>query len=71
MSREAFNQLKESLIYYCKIGVGAPEDRSFYRSILDKGFRLWSAIPSYMTHCCNVDLAPYIEWDRVSNDIVL
>jgi len=71
MSREVFDKLKDDLEYYCRKGTNAPEDRSFYRAILEKGFRLWSALPSYMTHCCNVDLAPYIEWDRVSNDIVL
>lgn len=66
ISKPLFNMLKDDLFRFCEKGVGAPEDRAFYRHvIMNRGLRLFGAMPGYSTHCVQGLLSPLVDWDKV------
>ncbi len=62
-----FKIVKSLLIEYCNKGIGAPEDRSFYRFLVTNGLRLFSPIPGYSTHCVQGLLSPLVDWESLAN----
>lgn len=71
MSEPLFSKLKDHLINFAKSGSGAPEDRAFYRFLLQFNIRLWHPITSFSTHVVGAFLGLFINWEKVNEDIIL
>lgn len=70
-TKKTFKDLRLLLDYFNNKGVGAPNDREFFRFIYkDYKYRLFTALPGSATHMSN-PLAPLIDWENFSNLIVV
>lgn len=71
-SKDLFIKVKDILIQFAYSGVGAPDDRGFFRHLIRNNIaRLWHPIHSYSTHVVSLFLGLFIDWEKFNNDIEL
>ena len=68
---ETFQKFKNDMIHYNSKGVDAMHEREFFRSIIPKGYRLFTPIPAMSTHAVISDLSPCINWEKFVETIQL
>ena len=70
-SRPVFNHCEQNLRDFCNKGVGAPDDRGFFREMAKNGLRLFSPVYAFSTHCEEPHVAQFMDWEAESADILL
>ena len=69
--RQLFNQFKDLMVKHCNEGIGAPNDRSMWRDLISKGYRLFSPVYASATHCEAPHLADFVDWEKFNAEIIL
>lgn len=64
-----FRIFKDDMVSYNVKGENAMHEREFFRSIIPKGFRLFTPMPALSTHAITVDLSPCVDWEGFANKI--
>lgn len=57
-SSDFFVREYDRLVYFATKGVGAPEDRSYWRDLYSRGTRLWAPVYSLSNHLVKSDMTP-------------
>jgi len=66
VSKDVFMKFKETFYKHLNDGIGAPNDRPLFKSLIFNGLRLVTPIPSYATHVVKGGLAPGVDWESIS-----
>lgn len=61
-TKDMWNQIKPDVLYY-KL-----EDRSLFRSLINKSIRLWSPIPGVSTTVDINAMSPGIDWEQINKE---
>lgn len=70
-NKDVFNKTIDDFELYCQSGYEAPEDHKCWVNLFYKGYRLFTPMPGFSTHCDVRHLSPYIDWQSVFENIKL
>lgn len=69
--KETLNKYYSSLVAAAKRGVGAADDRGWWREMVVNGYRLVTPIPALNSHLVKNCESPFINWESYINSIKL
>ncbi len=69
--KETLNKYYETLIKAANRGIGAADDRGWWREMIGYGYRLVTPIPGVNSHLVKDCESPFINWEYYMNSIIL